>query len=144
MAAWMIAVSFMMLIGIGAIHVYWAFGGTWGVNVVLPKSTAQDSQAAFLPGKALTLIVAFLLFSAALLLTLQGGLLALVQPNFLVKWGCWACFAVFGLRVVGDFKYFGLFKKVRNSHFSVYDTYLYTPLCLWLCITFYIAIQIGG
>jgi hypothetical protein len=144
MVVLMIGVSVVLLIGIGCIHVYWGFGGTWGGNIVLPKGTTLEQQPVFVPSKMVTLTVAFLLFSTAFLLILQGGLFMAIQPNLLVKWGCWACITAFGFRVVGDFQYFGLFKKVRNSRFSNYDTYLFTPLCAWFCFIFYVAIQIGG
>ncbi|NRF91294.1 DUF3995 domain-containing protein [Paenibacillus frigoriresistens] len=38
---------------------------------------------------------------------------------------------------MGDFKYVGLFKRVKQTRFATYDTFLFTPLCLWLCFTFY-------
>jgi hypothetical protein len=138
----LIGISVILLMGIGSIHVYWAFGGIWGSTIVLP--TIQSQKAAFVPGKIATLVVAFLVISAALLLFLQGGLFVSIQPNFIVKWGCWVCVIAFGLRVVGDFKYFGLFKKIRNSRFSHYDTYLFTPLCVWFSLIFYVAIKIGS
>ncbi|MGF7047750.1 hypothetical protein J2T13_002256 [Paenibacillus sp. DS2015] len=138
----LIGLSVVTLTGIGCLHVYWAFGGTWGSTIVLPTTKTQNHT--FVPGKIATLIVAFLVFFAALLLFLQGGLFVAIQPNFIVKWGCWVCVTAFGLRVVGDFKYFGLFKKVRNSRFSHYDTYLFTPLCVWFSLIFYAAITIGS
>lgn len=140
----MIKVSVVLLIGIGCLHVYWAFGGTWGSNKALPKGTTMEQQPVFVPSKMATLAVAFLLFLAALLLILQGGLFMAAHPNLLVSGGCWVCITAFGFRAVGDFKYFGLFKKVRNSRFSHYDTYLFTPLSAWFCFSFYAAIQIVG
>lgn len=68
----LIGLSVVLLIGIGCIHVYWAFGGTWGSNIVLP--TRESQQLAFIPGKMAMLVVAFLVFSTALLLIIQGGL----------------------------------------------------------------------
>ncbi len=144
MVVFMIGVSIVILIGIGCIHVYWAFGGAWAGNIVLPTRSTLKDQPVFVPSKMATLVVAFLLFTTALLLIFQGGLFMVVQPNLLVTLGCWTCIIAFGLRVVGDFKYFGLFKKVRNSRFSNYDTYLFTPLCAWFCFIFYLAIRIGG
>ncbi|MGJ7909986.1 DUF3995 domain-containing protein [Neobacillus sp. LXY-1] len=142
MVGLMIAGSAILLIGIGCLHVYWAFGGSWGSNHIIPKS-AKLEHPIFAPGKFVTLFVSFLLFLAAGLLILQGGLFKFVYPNILVNAGCWACMIVFGLRVVGDFKYFGLFKKVRHTLFSCYDTYLFMPICAWFCFIFYVAIQIG-
>lgn len=138
----LIGLTAALLIGICIIHIYWACGGFWGSKIVLPTIEAQ--QPVFVPGKLAALTVAFLVLSAAVLLILQWELFTIVHPIFLVKWGCWICVGAFSLRVVGDFKYFGLFKKVRNSRFSKYDTYLYTPLCAWFSLIFYVAIQSGG
>ncbi|MEW9699426.1 DUF3995 domain-containing protein [Paenibacillus sp. SI8] len=131
----LIGLSALLLAGIGGIHVYWAFGGRWGGSVAIPTGEAQ--KAVFRPGKTATLVVAGLLFVAALLLMLQGGLFAFPHAERMVRWGCWICAAVFGLRVIGDFKYVGLFKRVRGSRFATYDLFVFTPLCLWLCFIFY-------
>jgi hypothetical protein len=37
-------------------------------------------------------------------------------------------------RTVGDFKYVGLFKRVRGTPFARLDTLLYSPLCLLLSL----------
>jgi hypothetical protein len=36
------------------------------------------------------------------------------------------------LRAVGEFRYVGLFKRVRGTKFAVLDTFVYSPLCLLL------------
>lgn len=129
-------VSVFLLLCIGGLHVYWAFGGRWGISVVIP-TTSGSGKLTFKPGTIATLIVAILLFSAALLLSIQGRLLPVIPSFPWVKWGCWLCVFVFGLRAIGDFKYVGLFKRVKQTRFAKYDTFLFTPLCLWLCFTFY-------
>ncbi|WP_307545189.1 DUF3995 domain-containing protein [Paenibacillus sp. V4I5] len=129
-------ISVFLLFCIGGLHVFWAFGGQWGSRVAIPATSGLGEQT-FKPGPIATLIVAILLFSSALLLSIQGGLLP-VLPSFpWVQWGCWLCVFVFGLRAIGDFKYVGLFKRVKQTRFATYDTFLFTPLCLWLCFTFY-------
>ncbi|TPG71553.1 DUF3995 domain-containing protein [Brevibacillus laterosporus] len=134
----LIGLSILLLVFIGCIHVYWAFGGKWGVGVAVPTGVSQ--QPTFVPGSAGTLIVALLLFGASLLLMIQGDILQSIPSYPIVKWGCWVCVAVFGLRSIGEFKYVGLFKRVKSSRFSKYDTYLFTPLCLWLCVVYLYAI----
>lgn len=124
----------ILIIFIGCLHIYWAFGGKWGSQGVIPSTKSQ--QPTFNPGKVLTLIIAFLLLSASLLLMIQGGLLPSFLPDALVRWGCWVCVGVFTLRTIGDFKYVGLFKRVKGTRFATYDQYLFSPLCLWLCLIF--------
>jgi Protein of unknown function (DUF3995) len=36
------------------------------------------------------------------------------------------------LRAVGDFRYVGFFKSVRDSRFATMDTWCYSPVCLAL------------
>ncbi|OPH51170.1 hypothetical protein BC351_35560 [Paenibacillus ferrarius] len=142
MVGWL-GFSSLLLFGIGCLHVYWALGGKWGMNVALPTAVSSK-QRAFVPGKMATLLVSVLLFGTSLLLLVQGAGLASTHPYPIVRWGCRICVLVFGLRVIGDFKYIGLFKKVRDSRFAKFDSYLFVPLCLWLCLSFYAALRMGG
>ncbi|MDN9011163.1 DUF3995 domain-containing protein [Brevibacillus laterosporus] len=71
----------------------------------------------------------------------RAGIFLSISSHPLLKWGCWICTAVFGLRSVGDGRYVGVFKRMKHTHFSTYDTYLFTPLCLWLCFSFLYAIS---
>ncbi|MDQ0876332.1 fatty acid desaturase [Paenibacillus sp. V4I3] len=129
-------ISVFLLFCIGGLHVFWAFGGKWGSKVAIP-STSGSREQTFIPGSIATLIVAILLFSGALLLAIHGHLLPTLPSSPWVQWGCWVCVFVFGLRAIGDFKYVGIFKRVKQTRFATYDTFLFTPLCLWLCFTFY-------
>ena len=42
--------------------------------------------------------------------------------------------AVFLGRVVGDFRWFGVFKRMRGTAFAWWDTRLFVPLCLLLAL----------
>jgi len=48
--------------------------------------------------------------------------------------GAWTLVTVFLGRVVGDFKWFGLFKRMRGTAFAWWDTWLFVPLCLLLAL----------
>ena len=43
--------------------------------------------------------------------------------------GVWALVVVFGAHVVGDLRWFGLFKRMKGTPFAWWDTWLYVPLC---------------
>jgi hypothetical protein len=43
--------------------------------------------------------------------------------------GIWVLAAVFAARAVGDFRYVGFFKRVRDSRFARRDSRLFSPLC---------------
>lgn len=41
----------------------------------------------------------------------------------------WLAAGLFALRVVGDFRYVGLFRSIRKTAFARMDRIFYTPLC---------------
>ncbi|MGG1516821.1 DUF3995 domain-containing protein [Paenibacillus oryzisoli] len=135
----MILISFVLLLAVGTLHIYWAFGGKWGSTVAIP-TIANSSSPTFRPDRIATLLVAVVVILDACLLGMQGDLLPLALPAKLVRWGCILSAIVFALRCIGDFKYVGLFKTNRASRFARYDYFLFTPLCLWLCWTFFYAL----
>jgi len=118
---WMNAVVFLVL---GGIHVFWVVGGTWGAQFAIPVTSTGNPV--FQPRKAGTLLVACCLFAGAML---NLGFLALGQ---------WAYFLIgllFGLRIIGDFKYVGLGKKVKNTSFAQKDATVFIPICIYLSLS---------
>ena len=118
-----------VLLGLGALHAYWAAGGQWGTDVTIPK---RDGAALFTPGPAGTLLVAVLLCAAALVLLGRVGVWGRWLPRWPFLAGTWTLAAVFGGRVVGDFQWFGLSKRMTGTSFAWWDTWLYVPLCALL------------
>ncbi|BBH21879.1 membrane protein [Paenibacillus baekrokdamisoli] len=125
-------VSLLGLISI--LHIYWAYGGRWGVGAVIP-SKAGENKPAFVPHKIGTLAVATLMLIVCFILLVQGGYLHSVIPATLIRGGCIVCAAVFFLRAIGDFTHIGFFKKVKHTVFARNDTWLYSPLCLYFGLT---------
>ncbi len=127
MFARMVAVSAAaVLCGLGALHLYWAGGGRWGTDVAIPKRTS--SEPTFVPGSAATLLVSMLLFAAALVLLGRVELWGQWIPRWLFGAGAWVLVVVFGARVVGDRRWFGLFKRRKGTRFAWWDSMLYIPL----------------
>lgn len=124
---------------IALLHLYWAAGGRWGTTAVLPQKIGE-SIPAFTPGAAGTIAVAFLLLSAAVLLLVQGGFMNAFPATTISTTGSVVCAAVFFLRAVGDFRYVGFFKRIKHSLFARYDTWLYSPLCLFLSLAFVLSL----
>jgi len=120
-----------LLFALGLLHVYWAAGGRWGTDVTIPK---RDGQPLFDPPPAATLLVAFLLFSAGLVLLGRLALWGIALPRWVCIAGTWTLVAVFLGRVVGDFKWCGVFKRMRGTDFAWWDTCVYVPLCLFLAV----------
>ncbi|MFD0710307.1 DUF3995 domain-containing protein [Paenibacillus sp. GCM10027626] len=124
----------ILLFGISLLHIYWAFGGKWGKHAVIPE---QGGQRVFTPGVPATLLIAVLVSAAGMLLLLEAGLFTLFSGGeFIIRSGSWICAAAFSLRVVGEFNYFGIFKKKQMTSFSRMDSYLYIPLCAFLSFAF--------
>jgi uncharacterized protein DUF3995 len=118
-------VAAAVLLGLGALHVYWAGGGRWGTDVTVPT---RDGNRVFVPSSAATLIVAMLLFAASLVILGRLGLWGQWLPRWPFVAGAWTLVVVFGARVVGDIRWFGLFKRTTETQFSWWDTWLYVPL----------------
>ncbi len=133
-----IEITSLLFIFIGILHVFWAFGGNWGIHAVLP--TSEDSKLAVLrPGMLGTLFVALLCFFASVLLLVQIDLFTVIKPSPLTKWLCIAGGIVFLLRAIGEGKYVGFFKKVKHTRFAKQDTAFYSPLCVWMSFAFLLA-----
>lgn len=130
-----------ILFCISLLHVYWAFGGRWGKNAVIPE---VEGNRAFSPSVSGTLVVALMLGIASIILLFEANYISLPGKFLIVRVGAWVCACVFSLRVLGDFKYFGIFKKIRKTKFSKMDTFLYMPLCAFLSFAFIITIINGG
>jgi len=119
------------LLVLGALHVYWAGGGRWGTDVAIPT---REGLPRFAPGIASTLTVAALLCAAALVLPGRLRLWGEWLPWWLFTAGTWTLVVVFTGRVVGDFQWFGLFKRVTGTRFAWWDTWLFVPLCALLSL----------
>ncbi|WP_240620442.1 DUF3995 domain-containing protein [Peribacillus acanthi] len=134
----LIGITSLLFIIIGILHVFWAFGGSWGVNAALP--TENDSKLPVLqPRMVGTLFIGLLCFFASGLLLVQIDLFSVIKPSPLSKWLCIAGGIVFLLRAIGEGKYVGFFKKIKHTRFAKQDTAFYTPLCVWISFTFLLA-----
>ncbi|HDR3490617.1 DUF3995 domain-containing protein [Bacillus wiedmannii] len=130
-------ISVCILFLVSFLHVYWAFGGKWATNSVIPT---KSGEKAFTPGVGMTLFIALLLSMAAMILLQQANVVYFAVPNVFVQWGSWICMIVFFIRVIGEFHYFGIFKRKKDTHFARMDTVLYIPLCAFLSLSFLLAI----
>lgn len=110
----------------------------WHVGMAAAPSPGQgavpsvDGKPLFTPSRAATLAVAIVLLLFAALMAAAGGLVNTGLSARLLTGLCYALAAGLLLRAIGDFKYLGLFKRVRGSRFATLDTLVYSPLCLLL------------
>ena len=121
------------------IHFYWLFGGKWGLEQVIPTKENQTNTLSI--PKFATLIVALVLLLSGLLYLLKSGLVNIQIPNWILNYGYWIIPSIFVMRVIGDFKYVGFFKKIKDTEFAKADSKWFIPLCLTIGI-FGILIQL--
>jgi len=113
-------------------HFFMAFGGLSSAAAGAVPSVA--GKPVFVPSAGSTAAVGTVLLLFAALVAATAGL---VPPPLPMRWMAGLSYALAaGLlaRTVGDFKYVGLFKRVRGTPFARLDTLLYSPLCLVLAL----------
>ncbi|MEC4113793.1 DUF3995 domain-containing protein [Myroides pelagicus] len=116
-------VNVLIFLFLSGIHIYWAFGGRWGVEAVLPS---KDGVKKLTPSPVGTLVVASGL-------AFFSGVSAIELESY--QWMYLVVGIVFGLRVIGDFRYVGLFRRVKDSVFAEKDTVIFIPLCVYLSLS---------
>ena len=119
----------IIFLAISAIHFYWAFGGKNWANVVIPTK-ADDSVLVFKPRPIETAIVAISFIGFAVVVATRVGFMRLPVFQDYVNTVIWTMATIFMVRAIGDFRYAGFFKKIKNTTFGQMDTKYYSPLCL--------------
>lgn len=128
----LILIDFSILILISLLHFYWAFGGKWGSQAVLPVN--KNGSPIFVPNIFATLLVAFGLLSFALLILANlDRFNQILEPKFLRPL-TWLIAIIFLIRALGDFKFVGFSKRVKNTAFARNDSLYYSPLSLLIGI----------
>ena len=122
-----------VLVFLSALHIYWAFGGRWGWGAAIPQ---VDGRPAFTPSRFATLVVTLGLAVTAALPLVRAGAFPFPVPLWLSQWSAGLLSLIFFVRAVGDFRLVGFFKRVRGTPFAIWDTRLFSPLCLLLAAGF--------
>lgn len=110
-------------------HFFWAVGGRRGFGAAIPEANGKPLFSA--PPIATALVGCALLAAAAIVLG-RVGLWGAAWPPWIFHFGTWGMAGAFFFRAVGDFRYAGLFRRVRGTPFARWDARLFTPLCLIL------------
>lgn len=117
---------------LAALHVYWGFGGKWGGALTVPQDPA--GRPLFTPGRAACFAVAIAIGGFAHLCLAAVALAPLPPLPFSRRLLIVGLSALFAARTVGDFRYFGFFRRVRDTGFARLDRICYTPLCAALTV----------
>ncbi len=114
------------------IHFNWVLGGSWGFAASLP--TKESGERVLNPKRLDSAVVGCGLLAFGLFYFFRSGVLSFELPALLVTYAGWIIPAIFLLRAVGDFRYIGFFKKVKNTPFERLDTRFFSPLCLFVAV----------
>lgn len=128
----LIAINTIIFLLLSILHFYWAFGGKLWFEDVLPTNSGGLKKIN--PGMAAGLIIAFgLLFMALITIGNLGSFDKFIQGKYF-RYGTFVIAIIFFLRTIGDFKFFGFFKKVTRTRFAINDTKIFSPLCLFIAL----------
>lgn len=120
----------LVFVVLSAFHFYWFKGGRWGTDYVFPTKD-KESKAPPIPMFA-TLIVGLGLALMGVLYLAKGGMVGIPMPYWIEKYIYWFIPAIFILRGIGEFKYVGIFKKIKDTKFAQADTKIFVPLCFFI------------
>ena len=117
-----------VLTALALTHFFWAIGGG-GFGGAVPE---EHGKPVFTPTPLLTALVGALLLMAAAIVAGRVGLWGGLGRPWIYRVGTLGLAAAFLLRGIGDFRYAGLFRRIRATRFAHWDAWLFTPLCLVL------------
>jgi Protein of unknown function (DUF3995) len=131
----------LILFVVAVVHYYWAFGGKWGALTALPQ--VEGHKTVFTPSPIITFVVATIFLAISLTIAQAGGVCSfeIISPFLSRLLG--GLVAIFVVRAIGDFKYVGIFKKVKHTEFAINDTKYFTPLCLFVAFTLAIGLYLS-
>lgn len=121
---------------ISLFHLYWAAGGAFGRRVAVPTVAVpgRGNIRAFEPSVGGTILVAFAFLLAIAVILGRLNFLGEIVPHRIFRWGTWVIALIFFLRAIGEFRLVGFFKRVNDTPFAHWDTWLFSPLCLLIAI----------
>lgn len=124
-----LTVVFLIL---SVIHFNWSFGGKYGFEKALP--TKEDGTRVLNPKKFDSAIIGIVLLFFAVYYLIKANILLVDLPNWMLNYIGWIISSIFIVRAIGDFKYAGFFKKIKNTVFGIADTKHFSPLCIFVGI----------
>jgi hypothetical protein len=117
---------------LGLLHFYWAAGGSLGGGAAIPSLAGEK---VFTPSAFASATVGLLLLLGMYAFVGRIGYMTFGFPSWLFRLGTGVIALLFLLRAIGEFHYVGFFKSIRDSEFAVWDTFLFSPLCLFIAVS---------
>jgi hypothetical protein len=128
----LIATNTIIFLILSLIHFYWAFGGRLWYNEVLPTNSTGSKRME--PGLTTGFIIAFGLLLLAFITIGNQGLLDKYINRKYLRYGTLVISVIFFIRAIGDFKFFGFFKTIKETSFASNDTVFFSPLCVFTAL----------
>ena len=107
-------------------------GGKFYFVEALPKN--ESGKRVLNPTKFSSAIVGSGLLLFSIFYAVRLGWIQIELPPLILSVTGWSIATIFFLRAIGDFKYVGIFKKIRDSDFAKNDNWFYSPLCFMLSL----------
>lgn len=125
------AVAFIFAV-LAVWHFYLAFvPSASGHSGAVPSA---EGKPLFVPTRRATAAVGVVVLLFAALVLATAGTISLGVPQSALSWLSYALALGLVGRAMGEFRYVGFFKRVRDTKFAWLDTYVYSPLCLLLAV----------
>lgn len=137
----LVLINTVIFILLSFLHFYWALGGNWGMEGVVP--TFSDGKKTFKPGLHGTMGVGIAMGGCAFITIGNTGIFDQSLSHTFIRYATLAIGALFLLRAIGEFKYVGFFKKVKGTLFAKNDTHYYSPLCLTVAAVSFLIIWLS-
>ena len=125
-----VIINTIIFILLSLLHLYWAFGGKYGYDDVLP--TTSNGFHKLNPSTTAGLVVAFGLLFMSFITAGNQGLFDRYIKRIYFGYGTLIIALIFLLRAIGDFRFIGFFKTVKWTRFGINDTHFFSPLCLFI------------
>jgi hypothetical protein len=131
------AIIALSLFAIALVHFYWGLLAMDGEAVLVPE---YEGEPVYTPRNSDFLDVAAALVLGCVVVAARGELLHSPMPSEWTHAGTFGVALVLLARAVGDFRYVGFFKRVRDTAFAEWDTRLFSPVsCLLGLATLWLA-----
>jgi hypothetical protein len=121
----------LVFVALAIWHIGMVMWPTLGESAAVPSI---EGKPLFVPSRKNTIAVAIALLLFAGLVAATAGVLSVGLPRVALSWLSFGLALGLLARGIGEFKYVGLFKRVRGSRFATLDTWVYSPLCLLLAV----------
>lgn len=124
---------------ISGMHMYWALGGRWGLEYVIPE---REGKKLFSPKPIGTIAVALVFLFFVWIVLEKMKISYFINSDRLVACIICAMSFLFFIRSIGDFKYVGFFKKYKQTKFAYWDRCIFIPLSLAISVFLFILILV--